>query len=178
VAKHPALPGYVVKVLFDDQKRVSDIGRLGTRLVGARLVQEIIASQGLTRVKAPGMWAYPILLAEPFPRSGQYKRKHFIVIAEDVRPLPQEENHSLWKSEAVTKQHLDELYQIIKFMRFHDMNPSNIPFCEDGDLYIVDFEDYWRPVPNFSGVTTSLSIENQIKLIPNLKTSPSLEELF
>ncbi len=162
VAKHPALPGYVVKAHLDDQKEVSDIVRLGTRLVGARLVQEIIANQGLTCVKAPAMWAYPLLLAEPFPRSRRYKRKHFMIVAEDVRPLPQEENLLLWKSEAVTKHHLDELFHIITIMRFHDMNPSNVPFCEDGYLYIVDFEDYWRPVPNTTGIAASLSEGNQI----------------
>lgn len=146
VLKHPDMPGYVFKVLTDDQDTRSDSSSWLSRVRGAEKIRSAIVKFGYQKYfKVPRKWIYP-LPPEPSPQEiREGGRKNFILIAEDVKPLPREENLKKW-SKLKDKKLLDALCKVLLEAGAADSTKeNNIPWCQGGLIAFVDTEHTGDP---------------------------------
>lgn len=146
VVKHPKMPGYVFKVLTDEQDSRPDFSSWLSRVRGAEKIQSAVVKYGYQKYfKVPRKWIYP-LPSEPGPleiREGG--RKNFILIAEDVSPYPREQNLKKWR-ELKDKKVLDALCKVLLETGAADSTKeNNIPFCKGGLIAFVDTEHTGDP---------------------------------
>lgn len=157
-AKHSKLSGVVIKLLTDDNPNPDEWKGWVQRVKGAQLIQQGINEFKSSRYfKVPKKWIYP-LPPEPSP-SGVYRR-NFILIAEDMKLLPYEDNKMQWRC-SKDKKRLEALYKLQQKYGLNDsVRIANIPMCRDGRVAFVDTEVYyWFPVdyhPLLEYISTSL----------------------
>jgi hypothetical protein len=147
VAKHPELPGYVLKLYLDKQKYYRgkpEYHHWLVRIKGARLIRKYLQrSQYGALFKVPKKWLY-LLPDEPSPPA-HYLRKKFILVAEDMRLYDEKTNEALWGDERVTEDFLKALYKITTTLGLRDSaKPSNCQFSIDGKAAFIDTEVYNR----------------------------------
>lgn len=157
VVKHPSLPGYLIKLHLDSEIRLKR-GHPGwywfaKRVYGAKQIARCIKKNHLRHFKVPGKWLYP-LPVYPLHQPGS-DRKNVILVVEDMRLLPKEENVNAWKT-LITPKHLDELYIILKKCGGSSLRPSNIPFSRDGKIAFIDTE-YPDTKPRYNEIRPHLS---------------------
>lgn len=143
VARHPDLPGYVLKVYLDTELRKKK-GKPGwswfaKRCVGAKKIQDIIKKKQIKHFKVTHKWIYPIPLFSQTLSGPNYDPKAEILIAEDMNIVSNEKSIEAWKT-VMTPAHLDELYLIIAFAGGHSYRPDNIPYSLDGKFAFIDTE--------------------------------------
>lgn len=141
VTRHPQVPGYIFKIYLDSQryfKEKPEYIHWIERIQGVLAIQNEIEKQGWQDTfKTPQKWIYP-LPEEPAPPK-EFVRKYFILVEEDMDLYSDQENYSLWKSEAVTFQKLDRFYHLLKKLGLHDCaKPDNAPFSRDGKIAFID----------------------------------------
>ena len=113
VSRHRKIKGYILKFFADEQRGLVDWEKLRNRVLGARRAKEIIRKYGYEKFfKVPEKWIYP-LPAEPSPR-GNYERKNFLLIAQDMKIFRHRLNYQRWRSGAVTKNFLNAFYKILR----------------------------------------------------------------
>lgn len=142
IATHPRLKGYLVKLFLDDQP-IDGTARLLERCIGARTASQIIQKHHYSSVmKVPGKWLYPL---PPLPTSGAHPQQ-FILVAEKIKLLSQDDNDSMWR-QPLPKKTLDAVYVVLTEGGFYDMPYAfNMPFAKDGRIALVDTEHYGHPV--------------------------------
>lgn len=175
VAVHPDLNGYVIKFYLDSNDNtayfkklkledtyISEVRLWLLRMAGVNRVQKIIdAHHYHDKIKVPKKWIYPLPLnpeaTGPFP-------KHFILVAEDMQIVNDEENKKCYREE-MSPDLLKAFYTVLKEGGFYDsVYIDNNPFCKDGKIAFLDTEEYDRkPVP-FVKLLPNLSLANQIFL--------------
>jgi len=144
VARHPAVTGYVFKLYLDSEmrqrKQIPHWVWLVRRCSGARLLKELIQRKGLHLFAVPDKWLY--LLPE-YPASSGSNPQLVVLMETDMQPESCEITEKMWK-QAVTREHLEELYVILKQgYGGHGLVSltANIPFTKQGIFAITDTED-------------------------------------
>lgn len=146
VIKHSKLSNVIIKLFTDDQEP-DDFKNLYDRILGAEVAKEIIRNHQYGWLfKVPRKWFY--ILPETPAATGPYP-KQLILVVEDMKILPKEENYSKWSSSSMTKEMLDAIYVLLTEGGFNDLGLAfNLPFSRDGRLAIIDTEDYHKwPIP-------------------------------
>lgn len=164
VTKHPAVPGFVFKLYLDAQryhKNQPEHYFWMLRIQGVQKIEEIIAAYGLSNeFKCPKKWIYP-LPKYPKPPSG-YIQKYYILVEEDMELLPCQDNKSLWASDAITTELLDNLFLILKEAGLSDSaKPDNIPFSIDGRIAFIDTQLFGKKHVRYKKLLPFLSEANR-----------------
>lgn len=160
VARHPLMPGYLMKAYLDNElRRKLDRSHwrwLVARCEGAKKLRNTIKGLKSRYFTAPQKWLYP-LPAKPGPSSGdpRYNRKYVVLIVEDMCILSQYDNEAAWKTR-ITPKHLDELYRIISLAGGGSYRPDNIPMTTSGKFAFIDTE-YPDKKPNYGTIRRYLS---------------------
>lgn len=145
VSGHFDLKGYIVKMYLDSYGDVNEGLKFRERVLGAIAIGQAIEMYDLQAlIKTPQKWIYPI---PSFSDSGPYP-KHFVLIAEDMRPYNTQKTLKFWKNK-VTKPQLKAVRLILKKVGLPDCAYAfNIPPCRDGKLAFLDTEycGLW-PIP-------------------------------
>ncbi len=137
VTGHFDLPGHVIKMYLDTHEEASDGPKFKDRVQGSIAVRKWIKNFAYGDVvKTPRKWIYPL---SNFDNSGPYP-KHFILIAEDMKPFPKDKSLQMWKKK-ISKRQLDAVWVILKKTGLPDcIYAFNIPFCHDKKLAFLDTE--------------------------------------
>jgi hypothetical protein len=145
VTTHMSILGYVVKFYLDTAEGVNPVQNFKERVIGSIAVKQCIKQNNLGHLlKCPNKWVYPI---PTFSDSGP-NPQHFILVAEDMRPLENSKSLDKWQKK-VKKSQLDAVYMVLSTVGLPDcVYAFNIPFCTDGKLAFLDTElcGLW-PVP-------------------------------
>jgi hypothetical protein len=157
VARHPSLPGYLVKVYLDSEQRQKR-NRAGwewllRRCEGAKKIRRIIEQNKIKHFQAPGKWLYP-LSARPNSTSLD---QPFVLLVRDMDLVSKEENESAWKS-LITREHLNELYLIITRAGGSSYRPDNIWLTKRGKFAFIDTE-YSTQNFDYKSISSYLSPE-------------------
>lgn len=159
VARHPDLPGYLVKVSLDSEtnKKYGEPSWLwfARRCKLARKIQSVIKKQKCFYYTVAEKWIYPLpdtplLLDEP------YKRKNEILVVTDMNLVSEEENDLAWKR--LTKKHLKQLFTIITYAGGCSYRKDNIPLTKSGKFAFIDTE-YPFKTPNYDTILDHLAPE-------------------
>jgi hypothetical protein len=139
VARHPSLPGYLLKVYLDSEQRKKGNrpGRewLLRRCAGAAKIRKVIKQNRIKYFQVPGKWLYPL----PSQHSSTSLDQPFILVVDDMDLVSKEENKSAWKS-LITREHLNELYLIITRAGGSSYRPDNIWLTKHGKFAFIDTE--------------------------------------
>lgn len=152
VARHPALPGYLVKIYLDDEQRLKR-NRQGwhwfaKRCEGAKRIAKIIKNKKIKHFKVAGKWIYPLPAKPKAPSGSEYSPKGEILLVEDMHIVSNSKSREAWKT-VMRKAHLNELYTIIAYGKGSSYRPDNIPYSIDGKFAFIDTE-YPDTEPNFA----------------------------
>lgn len=153
VMKHPALPGYLLKIYPNSETRIK-LRREGwewlvARCVGAERVRNIIKEKKLKHFNVPDKWLYPLPLA-----AGNC-RNPVVLLVTEMALTSQEETDYIWKNK-VTREQLDELYHVLRVGGASCHVAWNIPATKDGKFSCIDTEHPERR-PHFEAVNQYLS---------------------
>lgn len=161
IASHQSLPGHLIKLYTDEEPDVSDLVKCKKRVEGAQSVAAAIVKNGWCAFfKVPKKWIVPLPDHTPLPAG--YTRKNFILLVEDADLISYEANIQKWKSNIVSPECLEALYQLLKKEGLRDsVYPFNLPFSKDGRIAFIDTEYHHEwPIP-FKRLTKYLSSQNQ-----------------
>ena len=141
VAAHPALPNYLFKVYFVDERqgeREKTRGWRGfaRRCQNAERIYNIIRQNGLRYFQVPRKWQ--VLLPTPHPACDPNDHP-VILVAERQELLSRNENEHAWRN-AIVEHHLDELYTIIHGAGGASYRPDNICLTKQGKFAFIDTE--------------------------------------
>jgi hypothetical protein len=157
VARHPSLPGYLLKVYLDSEHRQKGKKAgwewLLRRCEGAEKIRRILVKNGIKYFQVPEKWLYPL----PFHCESTSSNQPFILLVEDMHLVSREENNLAWKS-LITKEHLDELYLIITRAGGSSYRPANIWLTRYGKFAFIDTE-YPTQKCDYNSISSYLSPE-------------------
>lgn len=161
VAKHPLLPGYLLKVYLDSvttqKKNKPDYYWFVRRCEGAMRIRRSIRKHRFTHFKVARKYIYPLPIS-PFPGKGAaYQQKTVVLLVDNMRITSKQESREAWRTK-MTKAHLEELYVIIKESGGDSYRPDNIAYTRDGFFAFIDTE-YPHTKPDFSKIRNYLSLE-------------------
>jgi hypothetical protein len=142
VARHPKIPGYIIKLYLDDHFGMNDHYFLVNRLIGAAITRNAIQTYGYQKYfVVPHKWLY-ILPELPNPVPGS-ERKNFVVIAEELNIVDGEKNEYFFRKK-MNAYMLEALYHMISIHGLSDaVFIKNIPFTKDGKLAFLDTERFY-----------------------------------
>jgi hypothetical protein len=140
VATHPALPKYIFKVFFVDERECErekprGWGSFLSRCKGAERIRRIIQERGIQHFQVPRKW----LFYPPHHPSCSPDDQPMILVAEYQDLLSQNENEHAWLH-SITESHLEELYVIIDSAGGASYRPDNIPLTRQGKFAFIDTE--------------------------------------
>lgn len=162
VAKHPLLPGYLLKVFLDSEHRLNQVKRPGwLRLVdrceGAMFIRKLIKKEKIQHFVVPDKKIYP-LPPEPIPRLLPGKEQQLaVLLVTDMDLAEHELSREAWKTK-ITPEHLEELYTIISHGYASTYLATNIAYTNNGKFACIDTEFPQRKL-NFDKVRHYLSEE-------------------
>ncbi len=169
VARHPLLPGYIVKAYLDSQQQLKDdltgFEKLAARCKGAANVRHLITKKNLHHFSVPDKWIYPLANRQPPPVTSakaeenisRADRQTIILLETDMQLVSHAESQYVWKN-IVTTEILDELYCILSH-GFASCNlPLNIPYTISGKFACIDTE-YPQRIMKYSDIQPYLSDE-------------------
>lgn len=170
VAKHPEIPGFLIKTYYDNHRIPNRAGVPGeaqywiNRIIGVDRVRESIRKNNLGDMfLAPNKWIYP-LPDNPAPQCKGAPNcfpKHFILVSEELDLVSPAENAKLYK-EKMTPYLLNGLYTIMKDTHLYDsVYIDNNIFTKDGRIAFIDTEDLDRKPILFNEMTVYFSPEMQ-----------------
>lgn len=161
IARHPLLPGYLMKAYLDSELR-KKFGKshwywLSARCQGASQLRSAISSIKSKYFTVPNKWLYP-LPVDPSPPSNDshYARKYVVLIENDMDILSQEETYRAWNTQ-ITKDHLIELYRIISRAGGSSYRPDNMPPTRSGKFAFIDTEYPDKKTPHYSALNSYLN---------------------
>lgn len=139
IARHPQLPGYLLKLYLDSDQRTRK-GKpswqwLMQRCQGANIIRKLIAKKKIKNFVVPDKWLYEL---PTFP-NGSPNQHLVLAIVTDMQLASSEEREVAWQTHA-TKAHLDELYQILSRGSGSNFLSSNVPLTKSGKFAFVDTE--------------------------------------
>lgn len=150
-ARHPKIPGYVVKLVcdysahsfhgFENKVRGQDeyiefVGRIRKK----NLIQEIIDRHNMQGMVCPKKWIYEIPLDTQTRPGHAYTKKFYLLVAEDMDIVPPHDNFTLWKQ--VNDDFLYDFFVIYRETKLYDCGPPNQSFTRDGRLAFIDTKDW------------------------------------
>jgi hypothetical protein len=140
VAKHTALPGYLLKVYFDTDALKDKAGwdRFTERCQGARSVRRLIKEKNLKHFSVPDKWLYPLPFSN-IPSTIKPNLQTVVLVVTDMNLVSLRESRKAWRSK-VTHKHLDELYCILSHGFGSRVLPHNIPYGKNGTFACIDTE--------------------------------------
>lgn len=129
VAKHPSLPGYLVKVylIADHKSKEQTLHRFTDRCKGAENIRLLIKKEKLRYFTVPDKWLYT------YPEELGVT----ILVVTDANLVTREESDNAWKTK-ITRKHLKELYTILSNGFASCYLTYNIPYTKDGTFSCVD----------------------------------------
>lgn len=145
VAKHPDLPGYLVKAYIHSKKIKKDWTWCINRCWGVANIRELIEDKNLQHFVVPDKWIYPFqssqvnqdLLSMTTPA---------VLVVKDMQLVPKSASRAAWKS-IPTHRHIQELYCILSHGYSSCSLPSNIPYTTFGKFACIDTEHPQRMLP-------------------------------
>lgn len=154
VAKHNKLPGYLIKGYLDEEKNNSTRNRrwLQNRCLGAENIRNLIAQKKIKFFTVPDKWIYILPGFETFN-----DQNNALLVVSDMQLASNEKTKWAWKN-AITKQHLDELYCILSHGFASTYLIGNIPYTKSGNFTCIDTEYPERLLP-YHKVSSHLSDE-------------------
>lgn len=160
VVSHPSLKGYILKLHLDNLlKRKSGVPGwkwFVYRAKGAKNIAKVIEREHLNLVAVPKKWIYP--LPPKFPAvATQHEQKHSVLVAERMPLVPKWRNKLLWQT-ALTKEHLRQLYIVLRNASSIRPRPDNVWFMPDGRLALIDTE-YADKKPDYTSIRPYLKPE-------------------
>lgn len=159
VASHRRMPGYLIKVVLDTELR----DKRGTkswrwfvrRCQGAEKIRSIIQERRMKHFVIADKWIY-CLPYHPSPPNDSYHQRHLaILVVTDMHLVPEGENLDAWRHE-ITKDHLDELYEIISGGNGSSYRADNINYTYEGTFAFIDTE-YPTTRPDFKSIRPFLN---------------------
>ncbi len=162
VASHPAIPGYLVKVYLDSEHRLKRNTEgwvwFTRRIEGVNKIHEYITANKSKFFVAPKKWIYPLPVNPSIPGAFGYQRKNEILVVEDMRLVSKEKSIKAWKTK-ITKEHLDELYEILYYAGGDSYRPDNIAYTEEGKFAFIDTEYSYIYRSSYESIKKYLSSE-------------------
>lgn len=161
VARHPQLPGYLVKVFLDtvlEEKRGKASWKwLVQRCEGAEKIRAVIHKKKIKNFVVARKWIY-CFPEEPSPPLDEAHTRHLaLLLVTDMHLVPKDENLHAWKT-IITPEHLDELYTILSRARGSSYRPDNIAYTKKGKFAFIDTE-YPSHGPDYDSIRKYLSPE-------------------
>lgn len=143
-AKHRLLKGYLVKVFMDSQTMIPEEEAYFWihRIKGAHLIRDSINRHKYNAImKVPQKWIYPLPKNPPLP-DGDYFRRNFILVVEDMQILNDDKNTRYYRKK-MTPELLEALYTMLtENVLIDSIYINNIPFSYDGRIAFIDTEHY------------------------------------
>lgn len=143
VVCHPLLPGFLLKLYLDSDKRkkkgIPGWKWLVNRCEGAQKIRETIAKSHVKLFLVPKKWIYALPLSPPPPTGPQFDPKPVILVVQEMNLVSYAENKVAWKTK-ITRKHLEELYLIISQSGGSSYRPDNIAYTQDGTFAFIDTE--------------------------------------
>lgn len=161
ILKHPLLPDFLFKAYVDAEtrkkKNLDSWQWLVKRCEGAAAVRHIIKKKKIKFFTVPDKWIY--LLPETLLPPDKYSPPPHLalLLVTDMRLASSKECLYAWKHQ-ITKEHLDELYQIISYAKGSSYRPDNIPLTIDGTFAFIDTE-YPSHKPDYDSIKSYLCPE-------------------
>lgn len=163
VASHPLLPGYLVKVQYDDELRLKGETPFWKWMVrrceGAKKIRNIIKKKKLQHFKVARKWIYPLPASPGVPDAPNYAPKPIILLVEDMNLESLDMSINAWRNQ-MTPEHLDELYTILLVVGGSSYRPDNVALTKDGHFAFIDTE-YPFLITDMKKITQYLSPEMQ-----------------
>lgn len=161
IARHPLLPGYLLKLYLDNETRMKNDrpgwSWLKDRCKGAERIRSYIKKKKITHFVVPDKWLY--VLPSAFSTSGPV-RQPVVLLVTDMKLVSHEENKIAWLTLA-TPEILDELYTILRHGSGSWFLTGNVPYTQSGKFAFVDTE-YPKRDLNLKKVKNFISEEMQI----------------
>lgn len=178
VAKHPEMPGYLIKLYYDNHAIKDRPGIPGeaqywiNRIVGTQRVKDSIKKHGYENIfVVPDKWIYA-LPEKPGPtclNSAQCSPKHFILVSTELNLLSNKENQALYKQK-MTPEILEALYTVMSESHLYDsVYIDNNVFTKEGKIAFIDTEDMDRKPILFNEMTPYFCPEMQLYWLKLLK---------
>lgn len=170
VAKHPEMPGYLIKLYYDNHDVKDRPGIKGegqywlNRIKGVQRVNNSIRKHGYENIfVVPDKWIYPIP-AKPSPtciNSVQCYPKHFILVSNELNLVSHRENEKLYK-EINDPAVLEALYTVMKESHLYDsVYIDNNIYTKEGKIAFIDTEDMDRKPILFNEMTVYFNPDMQ-----------------
>lgn len=144
VARHAAMPGYLVKLYLDSDpyeiKGKACWKRLLQRCIGAENIRKLIKRKNLVHFSVPDKWLYPTPIASLSLTGHKGSMQPVILIVTDMDIVSTHESVQAWLYQ-ITPQHLDELYCILSHGFASEFLCINIPYCKNGKFACIDTEE-------------------------------------
>lgn len=138
VARHPDLPGYLVKVFLNSEspksKRALNNMNFRQRCASADVIRRLIKKHAITHFTVPDKWVY----APPFSKK-RTSHRSLILVVTDMNIVSYKETEKAWKTE-ITPEHLRELILIKRKVSLSQTIPENIPYTKEGTFAFIDTE--------------------------------------
>ena len=143
VVRHPEIPGYLLKIYLDSElrrkKNKTGWEWLILRCEGAAKVRKGIALCKAKNFVVAQKWLF-VVPALPAPPSGKnHVTQPLVLLVEDMQLAPLQASKNAWRH-SITKQHLDELYQILSVAGGASLRPDNICLRRNGQFAFIDTE--------------------------------------
>jgi len=161
VAKHKKFPRYLVKVYLDDelQKKLNmqSWKWLVKRCKGAKKIRDIIRQNNFRHFVVPAKWIYCLPPHPSPPNDAQHTRHLAILVVERMKLVSESKNLKAWKHK-ITREHLDELFEILRKAKGSSYRPDNIAYTTEGTFAFIDTE-YPFAGPDFGRIRKYLNRE-------------------
>ncbi len=146
IAKHAALPGYLIKVYLESSTRSKEenLENLVNRCRGAENIRNLIRQESLRYFTVPDKWIYTTPIGD-VP----------VLLVTDMDIVSKEQSKQAWKN-LITKRQLEELYCIISHGYASSCLPANIPHTRSGKFSCIDTEQPQRE-PRYENVKAHIS---------------------
>lgn len=147
--KHPKLKGVILKVYTDYtyteyHRNSTDWKKYLKRMRGAEMIRDEIAKNPTYKrhFVVAKKWLYPLPPTKGVPSKKNYKRRNFVLVAEDLNLVSKEGNLFNWKV-ALTKEQLESLFFICRDLGLQDsIRPANVWWTKKRKIAFVDTEQF------------------------------------
>ncbi|MFA6915766.1 MAG: hypothetical protein WC222_05160 [Parachlamydiales bacterium] len=170
VATHPELPGYLIKLYYDNHNVKDRPGMPGegqywiNRILGVERVNNSIRKHNYENIfVVPDKWIYP-LPNKPAPtclNSAACFPKHFVLVSIELNLVSHKENEKLYK-EISDPKILEALYTVMQESHLYDsVYIDNNIFTREGKIAFIDTEDFDRKPILFNEMTVYFNPDMQ-----------------
>jgi hypothetical protein len=143
VARHPLLPGYLMKAYLDTElrkkQRTESWEWLVKRCEGAAKVRDVIRKRKIKHFVVADKYLYPLPQNPSPPIGTRYTRHLAALLVTDMDLAPDEVNLHVW-SNLITPEQLNELYDIVTYAKGSSYRPDNISYTNKGQFAFIDTE--------------------------------------